>query len=396
MLNLALFLLPVRDIFIRSDDRDPLLAEGFAAFHRPLINMNYIIQKHSGESAYLQLYRQLRQDIVSGLLPGGSRLPSKRQLAEELGISVITVEHALALLCDEGYVAARPRSGTYVCFGGNPAPVPTPRARLEEMTLAEGPPPDFPFSLWAKTMRAVLSNYDRRILTRCPSNGCLELREALAAYLARSRGMGVSPEQIVVGAGAEYLYGLVVQLLGRERSFALEDPCYEKIRRVYEANGAQCVPLPLGEDGVRSEALSACDAGVLHVTPFRSYPSGVTASAAKRHEYAAWARARGSIVVEDDYDAVFASPTRRIETVFSLAPERVIYLNTFSKLLAPSMRTGFMVLPEGLLGAYRARLDFYSCTVPVFDQLVLAAFIEAGHMERTINRRRRALRKPEE
>ena len=357
--------------------------------------MNYHIQKHSGESAYLQLYRQLREDIVSGLLPLGRRLPSKRQLAEELGVSVITVEHALSLLCDEGYAEGRPRSGTYVCFGGGQTP-PPPRARLEEMSLGEGAPADFPFSLWARTMRSVLSDYDRRILNRCPSNGCAELREALAAYLGRSRGLSVTPEQIVIGAGAEYLYGLVVQLLGRDRAFALEDPCYEKIRRVYEANGARCLPLPMGEDGIESAALAGCQAGVLHVTPYHSYPSGVTASAAKRHEYLTWAKAHGSLLVEDDYDAEFASPTRQIQTVFSLDPDRVIYLNTFSKLLAPSVRTGFLVLPEGLLEPYRAKLDFYSCTVPVFDQLVLAEFINAGHMERYLNRRRRAQRRTEE
>ena len=279
-------------------------------------------------------------------------------------------------------------SGFYVCFGGAAAP-PAPRARLEDMSVREGAPPDFPFSLWAKTMRAVLSDYDRRILDRCPSKGCYDLRLALSAWLGRSRGLSVSPEQIVVGSGAEYLYSLIVQLLGRERPFALEDPCYGQIRRVYEANGARCLALPMGEDGIESAALAGCEAGVLHVTPYHSYPSGVTASAAKRHEYLAWAEAHGSMIVEDDYDAEFAAPGRRVQTIFSLDPARVIYLNTFSKLLAPSVRTGFLVLPEGLLEAYRARLDFYSCTVPVFDQLVLAEFINAGHMERYLNRRRR-------
>ena len=357
--------------------------------------MKYQIQKHSGEAAYLQLCRQLREDIVSGLLPLGAKLPSKRSFAEELGVSVITVEHALALLCDEGYLRSRPRSGFYVSFGGGHAP-PPPRARLEDMSVREGAPPDFPFSLWARTMRAVLSDYDRRILDRCPSKGCYDLRLALAAWLGRSRGLSVGPEQIVVGSGAEYLYGLIVQLLGRERPFALEDPCYEQIRRVYEANGARCLALPLGEDGIESAALSGCEAGVLHVTPYHSYPSGVTASAAKRHEYLAWARTRDSLIVEDDYDAAFASPTRQIQTVFSLDPGRVIYLNTFSKLLAPSVRTGFLVLPEALLEVYRDKLDFYSCTVPVYDQLVLAEFINAGHLERTISRRRRALRRSED
>lgn len=358
--------------------------------------MRYTIERHGAESAYMQLYRKLREDIVGGAVPRGMRLPSKRTLAEELGLSVITVEHAYALLVDEGYAEARPRSGYFAAFGGTAASALPPRASLADMSAAREAPEDFPFTTLARTMRAVLSDYDRRILEPSPSRGVPELREALAGYLRRSRALEVSPEQLVIGSGAEYLYGLVVQLLGRERGFALEDPCYEKIRQVYEANGARCEALRLGPDGIESAALRSCRAGVLHVTPFHSYPSGVTATATKRHEYAAWARERGAVIVEDDYDSELASPTRRIETIFSLAPERVIYLNTFSKTLAPSMRTGFMVLPEALNEEYRARLDFYSCTVPVYDQYVLAAFLEGGHLERYIDRRRRKLRRQRE
>ena len=230
---------------------------------------------------------------------------------------------------------------------------------------------------------------------RSPGNGCEELRRELADYLLRSRGLRVDPEQIVVGSGAEYLYGLVVQMLGRGLVYAQEDPCYETILRVYEANGAACEGLRMGEDGIRSEALAGSMAGVLHVTPYRSYPSGVTATAAKRREYATWAREREAYIVEDDYDSELSVTMPQIETIASLAPERVIYLNTFSKTLAPSMRTGYMVLPEELLSAYRERIGFYSCTVPVFDQLVLAEFIRCGELERRINRMRRKRRAEE-
>ena len=148
----------------------------------------------------------------------------------------------------------------------------------------------------------------------------------------------------------------------------------------------------MGNDGILSSELAASRADALHVTPFHSFPSGITATAAKRHEYAAWAEAHDSIIIEDDYDSEFASLSRQIETILSIAPERVIYINTFSKLLAPAIRTGFMILPRPLLESYHQKLGFYSCTVPVFDQLVLAEFIEEGHMERYINRRKRQLR----
>lgn len=355
--------------------------------------MKYFVEKGVGKPAYMQIYTQLRQDIIDGVLPGGSRLPSKRLMAEEVGVSLITVEHAYELLADEGYISTRQRSGYYVAFGGTvPAAAIPRRAALEDMSAALKPMEDFPFTVLARTMRRVLSDYDRRILIKSPNCGCAELRQALSAYLERSRGVRVSPERIIIGSGAEYLYSLVVQLLGRDRLFALEDPSYEKIRRVYEANGAKCRMLRLGEDGILSAELEACTAGVLHVTPFHSYPSGVTATAVKRHEYAEWARSRDSYIVEDDYDSEFASATRQIETIYSIAPERVIYINTFSKILAPSMRTGFMVLPEPLWETYEKRLGFYSCTVPVYDQYVLAEFIDGGHMERYINRRRRKIK----
>ena len=352
--------------------------------------MKYQIDRGSGESAYLQLYRQLRQDILDGVLPEGSRLPSKRQLAAELGLSLITVEHALSLLVDEGYALSRPRSGLYAAFGGSAAPAKP--AALEDMSLPRDVSADFPFSALARIMRRVLTDCGEGILSRSPNNGRVELRAAIADYLARSRGLVVSPAQIVVGSGAEYLYSLVIQLLGRELLYAHEAPCYGAIPRVYEANGAQREGLPMGADGVDTAALWASGASVLHVTPYQSYPSGVSATAAKRHEYAAWAEARGGFIVEDDYGSELAVSARQVETVFSLAPERVIYLNSFSKTLAPSFRMGYLVLPEPLLPPYEEKLGFYSCTVPVYEQLVLAEFIRSGELERTVNRRRRKLR----
>ena len=354
--------------------------------------MKYTVDKNAKDSAYMQLYRQLRRDIISGEIRRGTKLPSKRLLAGELDISLVTVEHAYALLADEGYVQARERSGYFASFGGQPH-TERPLVRVQGEASLSDVPEDFPFSVMAKLMRRVLTEYDRRILTKSPGSGCIELRSAIAAYLERSRGLDVSPEQIVVGSGAGYLYSMIVQLLGRETVIAHEEPCYRRIVQVYEANGASCLPLSMGEDGILSSALQGCRAGALHVTPFNSYPSSVTASASKRHEYAAWAQARGGFIVEDDYDSEFSSATKHIDTIFSLAPEHTIYLNTFSRTLAPSIRTAYMVLPERLMERYREKLGFYSCTVPVFEQFVLAEYLNGGELERYINRRRRQMRK---
>ena len=344
--------------------------------------------------AYLRLYDTLRRRIIAGDYPYGTRLPSKRALSEETGLSVVTVEHALGLLCDEGYLEARERSGHYVAFreaeGFVPesAPVrPVPAEEAGERTV-------FPMSVLARTMRRVISDYAERLLERCPSQGCGELRSALSRYLGRARGIRVSPEQIIVGSGAEYLYGLIAQALGRERVYGLEDPSYEKIRQVYAANGAAVELLPLGPDGISTEALAAARASVLHITPYRSYPSNVTASAAKRREYVRWAERGDRYVVEDDFTSELAASARPEETVFSLSKRgNVIYLNTFSLTVAPSLRMGYLALSETAAALFRERVGFYACTVPVFEQYVLAELIDSGDYERHIRRSRRQLRK---
>ena len=225
-----------------------------------------------------------------------------------------------------------------------------------------------------------------------PTTACAALRNAIAQYLLRYRGMVAQPEQIVVGSGAEYLYGLLVQLLGRDKIFGLENPSYEKIQAVYESHGARCRLLEMDELGVSPAALGETDADVLHVTPTHSFPSDRTAPVSRRLAYLRWAEARGGVIIEDDFASEFARRSKPMETLFQLdRAERVIYLNTFSKSLAPSMRIGYMVLPEHLMAEYRRKLGFYSCTVPVFDQYVLAEFIDGGHFERHLRRMRRRL-----
>jgi len=357
--------------------------------------MNYHIQSNTAKSAYLQLYEQLRRDITNGSFPFGTKLPSKRLMAEELGISVITVEHAYNILCDEGYVEARQRSGYYAAYRqGDLLAFPEEPAEHFPKPAPNSSHAPFPFSQLARTMRRVLQDYGEQILVKSPNHGCQELRSAISAYLRRSCGMEVSPRQIIIGSGAEYLYGLVLQLLGNNIPYALEDPSYPQIRRVYEANHTACRMLKMGNDGILSSELSATDAGVLHVTPFHSYPSGITASASKRWEYLDWAKRMNGYIVEDNFDSELTVSAKNEDTLFSLSADgRVIYLNTFSRTIAPSMRVGYLVLPETLLDRFEENLGFYSCTVPVFEQYVLASLISDGSFERHINRIRRKRRK---
>ena len=346
--------------------------------------------------AYLALYESLRGEILSGIRPRGSRLPSRRSLARDRGVSEVTVDHAVELLCEEGYAEARPRSGVFVSYrdaDGFSVPAGPVRPVLPAVPQAEARN-TFPFPTLAKVMRRVLSDYGEALLVKTPNAGCETLREALRSYLARNRGIRVTAEQIVIGSGAEYLYGLLVEMLGRDRIWGLESPSYEKIERVYRSRGVQCDLLPLGEDGIVSEALQNTKASVLHITPFRSFPSGITASASKRWEYLRWVSAPDRFIVEDDYESEFSLLRKPEETVFAATPlQNVIYLNTFSRTVSPSMRVGYMVLPEKLLSLFREKVGFYSCSVPAFEQYVLAELLKNGEFERHINRVRRRERK---
>lgn len=361
--------------------------------------MKYIIDK-TKRPVYLQIYKQLKNDIVSGAFPYGSKLPSKRILASEIGVSTITIEHAYALLCEEGYTEARERSGFVVIFkqtdgfASSEEHEKTVNLTSANIINNNSSIPSFPVSLLSKTMRKVLSEYQDVILNKSPNLGIIELRNAIKQYLARNRDINVDLDQIVIGAGAEYLYGLIVFLLGNDKVFAIENPSYHKLEQIYQTAGVEVELLPLSDDGIDSIALANSNADVLHTTPYRSYPTGITASASKRHEYIRWANKENRYIIESDYGSEFSVSTQPTETLFVLSQnDNVIYLNTFSKTLSPSMRIGYMVLPKKLVKPFEEKLGFYSCTVPTFEQYVLAELIKSGDFERHINRIRRSKRR---
>ena len=357
--------------------------------------MRYITEK-GGSPIYLQLYRQIRDDIVAGVYPYGSKLPSKRTLADESGLSTVTVEHAYALLCDEGYARARERSGYTVVFKRSDGFVSTAESGAEHIRQSAEPSdyPTFPVSVLSWTLRRVLADYYDVIRQKSPGAGCDGLRGAIRDYLARNRGIHVETKQIVIGSGAEYLYGLIIELLGRDKVYAIESPSYHKLEQIYKTQNAAYELLPLSDDGIDSAALASSNADVLHTTPYRSFPTGITATASKRHEYIRWADKNQGFIIESDYGSEFSVSSQPMETLFALSKhENVIYLNTFSKTISPSIRVGYMVLPKPLTERFYQKLGFYSCTVPTFEQLVLAELINGGDFERHINRVRRLRRK---
>jgi GntR family transcriptional regulator/MocR family aminotransferase len=353
---------------------------------------------------YLNIYEKLKNDITEGVYPSGTKLPSKRVAADRFGVSVITVQHAYDLLEDEGYMTPRERSGYFVSYDPSDVFGGTGRASagdvyesqdisgIEPFILPEFEP--FPFSVYAKAVRRILSEKAEAVLVKAPGQGCQELREALSGYLARSRGIKVTPDRIVIGSGAEYLYGMIIDMLGRYRSYGIEDPSYGKILQVYKLNGAHTELLKLGRNGIRTSELEKSGAGVLHITPYRSYPSGISADASKKREYLSYARTRGAWIIEDDFESEYSPSSKPEETLFQIdGGVRVIYVNSFSITISPGIRIAYMVLPKLLTEVYKDRVGFCSCSVPTLDQLVLAELLSAGDFERHINRVRRKLRR---
>ena len=350
--------------------------------------LTYQLKKSPGVPLYEALYRCIRRDILSGTLKPGEKLPSKRALAQNLEVSKITVEAAYNQLLEEGYIRAREKVGYFVELREL---VPAPEAPA--LPAADPPPQQltgaehFPFSVWSRLQREVMLDYGEALLQPLPNQGIGELRRAIARHLADFRGMTVAPDNILIGAGTDFLYNLLIQLLGRDKLYAVEDPGYEKIRKIYGAGGVTCISAPLDTQGVRTDCLG--QARVLHISPSHHFPTGLVTPLSRRLELLEWAKQQHAWIIEDDYDSEFRFDAHPKPAMQSLDSSRVIYINSFSKSLAPSIRISYMVLPGQLMARFRRDLGFYSCTVPSFEQYTLARFLNRGFFEKHINRMRK-------
>ena len=354
--------------------------------------LTYELKKSPGVPLYEALYRCIRTDILWGKLPAGTKLPSKRALAEHLEVSKITVETAYNQLLEEGYIRSREKVGYFVeeILQHRPEPVENfaPEEPVEERSQG---PEKFPFSVWSSLQREVMLDLGEKLLLPVANQGLWELRQAIARHLSDFRGMQVDPRNILVGAGTDFLYNLLIQLLGREKIYAVEEPGYGKIRRIYAAGGVACVSAEMDSEGVCPEKLGRSK--VLHISPAHHFPTGLVTGMQRRQELLRWAREQGGYIIEDDYDSEFRFDAHPVPTMYSLDPVgRVVYMNTFSKSLAPSIRISYLVLPEGLMARFREELGFYSCTVSSFEQHTLTRFLSRGHFEKHINRMRKFYR----
>ena len=428
--------------------------------------LTYDLRSRGTSSLYEFLYQSIREDIARGRIPCGTKLPSKRNLAQHLDIGVATVTAAYDQLITEGFVRTEQRRGYFVEdvseFRCKPVTSQVKDLNSEgeknidseidtRDTTAEGVDADagrrvgkdwetgknaadtvhvdasaaktpqaierardpeyfvdlkanrtsvslFPATVWGRYMREALSLPSDNLLRSIPFNGLPELRRAIASYLRRTRGMDVSPDCIIIGAGSEYLYGRLLQMLGPTTTFAMENPGYRKFAAISKAFGNPWRPVPIDESGLLVDELEESGADVVHVSPANHFPTGIVMPIKRRLELFEWAnRARKRYIIEDDYDSEFRYSGRLIMPLFADdASDKVIYLNAFSKTMVPSLRISYMVLPPKLLARYVDTMSFYSCTVSSFEQYALARFIDEGHLERHINRTRNFYRRQRE
>ncbi len=367
--------------------------------------LTYDLSKKETLTIYEYLYQCIKRDILDGILHADDKLPSKREFAKHHQISLKTVENTYEQLLTEGYIYSEEKRGYFVMPLGsdhanrgsaheNHMPFSVYQGNLDDdhyfadFTSNQATIDRFPFDSWAKIMRSVLSEKQSKLLKTVSFQGIYELREAIAKYLYGFRGMQVSPDQIIIGAGTEYLYGRLIQLLGRNHVYAVEDPGYQKIMKIYQANAIPWEYVAVDENGMQIDKLYESKASVVHVSPGHHFPTGSIMPIARRRQLLEWAEQdRERYIIEDDYDSEFRFSRRPVPAIQSINHNhRVIYLNTFSKTLAPSIRISYMVLPRKLMERYVSTMNFYSCTVSAFEQYAMAEFMKKGYFERHIHR----------
>ena len=409
--------------------------------------LTYSLENTENYPMYEYLYRRIRADILSGKIKSGERLPSKRTFADNLGVSVITVEGAYDMLRAEGYIFSVPKKGFYVnsfanipgapekkdmpgmqaapksetganrpgaqtdlenkagayrpagaeskTVQGTPAGPKSKSSLIADFTRDGTDPGIFPFSIWVKAMRRVVHEKKNDLMKKPPCGGIDELKCAISKYLSDFRGMRVNPAQIVIGAGTEYLYSLLIQIVGRTMTYGIEDPGYHKSAKIYKELGVPFKYVGMDGSGVKPCELEKKNINVIHVSPSHHFPTGIVMPVNRRYELLEWVRAgKDRYVIEDDYDSELRMSGRPLPTLASIdSSDRVIYMNTFTKTLCSTVRVSYMVLPDALARRFYGELSFYSCTVSNFEQYTLASFIEDGSFEKHINRLRRYYQK---
>ncbi len=360
------------------------------------------LEDNEKEPLYEQIYEQIKHQIQMGDLPQKTKLPSARKLAAYLDVSRNTVDFAYGQLAAEGYIESRPRSGFYVCQVEELAALDI-HVETEEVRGGEKKaqmPYDFspsgtdmeyfPYHVWRKLLKEIMINDNSELFQKGDPQGDYELRRSIMYYLRQSRGVHVHASQIVIGAGMENLLFLLRQTFGKKCVVGLENPVYTNACGILRELGFGIRPVAMDHNGLNVDDLRKIDADLAYVTPAHQYPTGVIMPAGRRGQLLRWAREKEErYIIEDDYDSEFRYHGKPIPALQGLdSSEKVIYMGTFSRAIAPAIRVGYIVLPPKLLDLYHKNVTAFSCSVSRIDQKVLTLFLSEGHFERHLNRMR--------
>lgn len=350
---------------------------------------------------YEQIYLHIKKDIKEGRLVKDMRLPSSRRLSESLKVSRSTVDNAYMQLVAEGYVNAVPCKGYFVAdislLLDN---VNNGQVNLDKIIKKENKPSvidfntsgidlsAFPFGTWRRITKNVLSADNSDLFRLGDAKGDKTFRESIQRYLYEARGVEASVEQIIVGAGSDYLLMLLCNIFGKMQ-VAVENPAYDKASHIFEALNNTIIPVDVDDKGINVDTLEHTDADIVYVTPSHQFPTGIVMPIKRRLELLRWAAHNEKYIIEDDYDSEFRYIGRPIPSLNSVdINERVIYIGTLSRCIAPAIRMSYMVLPEKLLKIFDKKYNHFSSTVSRIDQMIVKEFIDCGHFERHLNKMR--------
>lgn len=376
------------------------------------MNMDMLLfqlEKNGEKPLYDQLYSGIKEAIISKKIAVGEKLPSKRKLADFLNISQTTIEIAYAQLLAEGYIMSKSRVGYFVEeIDELPYIQQDTIVSLHEQPKKKSYKIDFnpgsididafPFQTWRKYAKELFDDASKELLLTGEPQGELSLRTEIANYLFQSRGVVCSPEQIVIGSGTEQLLPMILRLFGDDTCFALENPGYPAVHRMFSQHKRKVYPIAVDDEGIVIHELEKTSADVVYITPSHQFPTGAVLSATRRAQALNWAAQSSSrYIIEDDYDSEFRYTGKPIPALHALdRNDKVIYMSTFTKSLMPSLRVAYFVLPSKLLATYNDVFNYYSSTVPRFDQHIVANFMRDGHFAKHLNRMRKVYRKKHE
>ncbi|HEX3077095.1 MAG TPA: PLP-dependent aminotransferase family protein [Lachnospiraceae bacterium] len=360
----------------------------------------------SGIPLYEQIYRYIKEEIRNGSLPYHTKLPSTRSLASHLQVSRNTVDMAYAQLLSEGYIESSAKRGYFVCqitelvtLNQRNSPMVNEEAERKSDYRYHFSPfaidiNHFPYNTWRKLSKDCMNNHSNDLFLLGSKQGDSSFRESIQKYLHESRGVICQKEQIIVGAGADYLLQLLAQLLKPSNLIAMENPTYKQAYRIFCGFGHRTCSIPLDQNGIRIDSLSTTDADIAYVTPSHQYPIGIVMPIKRRMELLNWANERnGRYIIEDDHDSEFRYKGKPIPALQGLDTNgKVIYMGTFSRAIAPAIRVGYLVLPNELLMRYKNQYNYYNSTVSRIDQAILTTFINEGYFERHLNKVRKIYR----